>query len=82
MAIWNRLNQTGKLSLTQINGVRNRSMFEHSKTLGISYALFMLLKQGPFFDSRPHCIMTSFILLTVKKISFDINLCSYLIESF
>jgi len=39
------------LSLIQIDGAQNRSIFEHNKTLGISYALRMLLKQGPFFSA-------------------------------
>jgi len=52
----------GKLSLIQVNGALNRSMFGHNKTLVISYALHTLLKQGPIFHSRPHCIMRSFSL--------------------
>jgi len=42
----------GKLSLIQTNGIRNRSMFEHNKTLGISYALHMsyALKAGAPFS--------------------------------
>jgi len=35
--------------MIQINGVQNRSMFEHNKTVGVSYALHMFLKQGPIF---------------------------------
>jgi len=51
----------GKLSLIQINGVQNRSMLEDNKTLGVSYAIHTLLKQGPFFHSfLQH--MRSFIL--------------------
>jgi len=46
----------------RINGVQNRSKFEPNKTLGISYALHMLLKQGPVFHSRLHYVMRSFII--------------------
>jgi len=42
-------------------------MFEYSKIVGISYALDMLLKQGPLFHSRPHYIMRSFILCSEKN---------------
>jgi len=37
-------------------------MFEQNKTLGISYALHMLLKQGSLFHCRPHYVMRSFNL--------------------
>jgi len=51
-AIYNRLNQKGKLSLIQINGVQNRSTYEHNKSLGIShpYALYTRML------SRPHYV--------------------------
>jgi len=49
------------MSLIEITGVQNQCMYEHNKTLGIAYALHMLLKQGPFF-TVVHCIMRSFIL--------------------
>jgi len=39
IAVFKRLNQKDKLSLIQINGVQNRSMFEHNKTFGVSYEL-------------------------------------------
>jgi len=51
-------------------------MFEHKKTLGISYALHAL-KAGTHFYSRPNHIMRSFILWQWKKISFAINFGSY-----
>ena len=59
--MYNGLNQKGKLTLIQINGVQNSSMFEHNKTLGISYAQHMLLKLGPpLYYKKLHS-------LTVKK---------------
>ena len=39
------------MTLKQINGVQNRCLFEHNKTLGTSYALYMLSKKGPFFTA-------------------------------
>jgi len=57
-------------------------MFEHNKTLGILYALHMILKQEPFFHSCPHYIMRNFILWRWKKLPFGIHFCSYLIGSF
>jgi len=53
----------------RINGVQNRSKFEPNKTLGISYALHMLLKQGPVFHSRLHYVMRSFIISQWKIIT-------------
>jgi len=41
-------NHKGKVSLIQMNGVQNKSIFEHNKTLGISYASHMLSPEGPF----------------------------------
>jgi len=37
-------------------------MFEHNKTVEISYTRHMFLKQGSFFRSRLNHIMRSFIL--------------------
>ena len=65
--MYNRLIQKRKLSLLQVNGAQNRFMFEHNQTLGISYALNMLLKQGSLFNSRPHYIMRSFIFWQWKN---------------
>jgi len=50
---YNRLNQKAELSLIHINGVQNRSMFEHIKTLEISHALHMLFKAGALFSQSP-----------------------------
>ena len=71
------------MSLIQINGVHNRSMFEHNKTLGISYAQHVFLKQGPF-STVVHTILWEFSLSdSEKKLSlFSISFCSYLIGSF
>jgi len=42
-------------------------MFEHNKTLGISNALPMFLKQGPLFNRRLYHIMISFIRRSEKN---------------
>jgi len=55
------------LNLIQINGAQNRSIYEHNNPLGISYALHMLLKQGPLSQSSTiYC--ENLHSLTVKKI--------------
>jgi len=53
-------------------------MFEHNKTLGISYAL----KAGvPFSQSSTLCY-EKLHSLTAKKLTFGINICYYFIGSF
>jgi len=60
--IYYRINQKGKLSLIQINGVLNRPMLEHNKTLVILYALFICFWSWCPFFTVVHTILwkTSF----------------------
>jgi len=52
-------------------------MFEHIKTLGISHALHMLLRQGPFLHSRPYYLMRNFISWKWKILPFGKYFCFY-----
>jgi len=53
-------------------------MCEHKKTLGISYAL----EAGAPFSVVDTIYCNNLYSLTVKKLSFGINFCSYLIGFF
>jgi len=58
-------------------------MSGHNKTLGISYALHMLLKSTAQFFTVVHSMSWEASTSdSEKKLSFGLNFCSYLIGSF